>query len=221
MENYKQLNRIERIKCGNGNCFLIRGDSTGILIDTGRTKYREKILEACKDIEISLIILTHGHVDHIQNAAFLSQNLNAPIAMHSADKDLIKNNMLEPPSAEKLLGKVVLGLSIESFKNDYIEPFEPSLFLEEGDSLKPYGVDAKVIAIPGHTKGSIGIQVGTKDLIVGDALMNLFYPTVSMLYGDKQVMLASAAKIAEYGKVTIHFGHGKSVANKQWVKSEL
>ena len=42
-----------------------------------------------------------------------------------------------------------------------------------------------------------------------------------MLYGNKQVMLVSAAKIAEYGEVTIHFGHGKSVANRQWVKNEL
>ena len=57
MENSKQLSRIERIKCGNGNCFLIRGDSSGILIDTGRTKYRQKILEACKDVEF---ILSHS-----------------------------------------------------------------------------------------------------------------------------------------------------------------
>ena len=36
-----------------------------------------------------LLILTHGHIDHAQNAAFLSKELNIPIAMHKDDVDLI------------------------------------------------------------------------------------------------------------------------------------
>ncbi len=36
----------------------------------------------------------------------------------------------------------------------------------------------------GHTKGSIGVEIGD-NLFVGDALMNIFYPTVSMLYAEE------------------------------------
>lgn len=68
------------------------------------------------------------------------------------------------------------------------------------------------------TKGSIGIDVDEKALIVGDALMNMFHPTVSLLYNDEKVMLESAKNITELGERTIYFGHGKPVQNKSWVK---
>lgn len=53
-------------------------------------------------------------------------------------------------------------------------------------------------------------------LFVGDALMNMFYPTISMLYTDK--MLESAKRIGEMGAKTIYFGHGKPKRNRKWVK---
>ena len=52
-------------------------------------------------------------------------------------------------------------------------------------------MDVKVVELPGHTKGSIGIEI-KNNLFVGDALMNMFYPTVFMLYVDEQEMLLSA-----------------------------
>lgn len=44
--------------------------------------------------------------------------------------------------------------------------------------------------------------------------MNMFYPTVSMLYHDKNEMLKSAERIAKLGNRIIYFGHGKPVKNK-------
>ena len=77
--------------------------------------------------------------------------------------------------------------------------FAPDVFLKDGDSLGRYGISAKVIGLPGHTKGSIGIDCGEAGVIVGDALMNMFYPTVSMLYGDRNTMLQSAEKLQGLG----------------------
>lgn len=56
------------------------------------------------------------------------------------------------------------------------------------------------------------------NLFVGDALMNMFYPTVSMLYVDEQEMLSSAKHISELGDKTIYFGHGKPKQNRDWIK---
>jgi len=53
---------------------------------------------------------------------------------------------------------------------------------------------------------------------VGDALMNIFYPTVSVLYNDEKAMLNSAMKITGLGERTIYFGHGKPAKNRTWVK---
>lgn len=73
------MEKIERIKCGNGNCYIISNGKNAILVDTCREKYREKILNACKSYHIRLLVLTHGHLDHVQNAAFLANKLQVPM----------------------------------------------------------------------------------------------------------------------------------------------
>lgn len=211
------MSRIERIKCGNGNCYIVSNRDNAVLVDTHQKKYREKILNACKPYNIKLIVLTHGHFDHVQNAAFLSKKLNAPIAMHKADFGLIPDNMKQTLNAHTLLGKVILFASIKGFNSKTLPLFTPTFFLKEGDKLDKYGISAKIIELPGHTNGSIGIDIEGKDLIVGDALMNMFYPTVSMLYHSKTAMQKSAKRISRLGDRTIYFGHGKPVKNKKWI----
>lgn len=214
------MEKIERISCGNGNCYIISDGENAVLVDTHRKEYREKILNACKPYKMRLLVLTHGHVDHVQNAAFLAKELHIPIAMCREDADLIKDNMLQPLEAQSIMGKIVLSVSIKSFQKDMIPPFSPDIWLSEGDTLDDYGIPAKIISVPGHTNGSIAIDVADKYLIVGDALMNMFYPSVSLLYHDKKVMLKSAEKISKLGERIIYFGHGKPLSNRIWVKGD-
>jgi len=209
------VQKIERIQCGNGNCYLITENNNSVLVDTSRNKYKDMILEICKDKNVKLIVLTHGHVDHIQNASYLSEQLNVPIAMHKDDYELSKNNMLNPLYAKTFLGKILLHFSVSSFKKDKIESFSPDIFLKEEYFLENYGINAKIIELPGHTKGSIGIKAADTDLIAGDALMNLVYPTKSMLYEDEKAINESAEKISSMGDLTIHFGHGDPIKNKK------
>lgn len=199
------------------NCFIVADNDKAILIDTGRKKYREKILEKCREFHVGLIVLTHGHMDHCQNAAYLANTLHIPIAMNKKDVNLIPDNRKQSLSAKTFLGKIVLSVSLNSFEKDSLEAFEPTIYLKNGDNLSEYGVDAKIVELPGHTKGSVGIDTGD-NLFVGDALMNMFYPTVSMLYADEQEMLLSAQFISELGEKTIYFGHGKPKRNRKWVK---
>ena len=209
---------IHRISAGNVNCYIVVGKDKAILIDTGRKKYRERILDKCKEYHVSLIVLTHGHMDHCQNAAYLANALNIPIAMSKKDLNMIPDNRKQKMSAKTLLGKIVLLVSLSSFEKDTLDIFEPMLYLQDGDNLNEYGVDAKVVELPGHTEGSIGLEIEGDKLFVGDALMNMFYPTISMLYTDKDKMLESAKRIGEMGAKTIYFGHGKQKRNWRWVK---
>lgn len=208
---------IHRIVSGNVNCYIVADNGRAILIDTGRTKYREKILEKCKEFHVSLIVLTHGHMDHCQNAAYLADALQIPIAMSEKDINLIPDNRKQPLSAKTLLGKMVLSVSLSSFEKDSLETFEPAIYLKNGDNLSDYGIEAEIVELPGHTKGSIGVKM-EDSLFVGDALMNMFYPTISMLYTEEQEMLESARYISESGEKTIYFGHGKPKRNRKWVK---
>ena len=49
--------KIHRIASGNVNCYIVADNDKAILIDTGRKKYCEKILERCKKFHVSLIVL--------------------------------------------------------------------------------------------------------------------------------------------------------------------
>ena len=209
---------IHRIVGGNVNCYIVADNGKAILIDTGKKKYREKVLEKCKKFHVSIIVLTHGHMDHCQNAAYLANALHIPIAMNKKDMNLIADNRKQLLVAKTFLGNIVLSVSLSSFEKESLEVYEPTIYLKNGDDLSKYGVDAKVVELPGHTKGSIGIEV-EDNLFVGDALMNMFYPTVSMLYVDEQEMLSSARYISELGEKTIYFGHGKPKRNRKWVEN--
>lgn len=209
--------KIHRIAGGNVNCYIVADNDKAILIDTGRKQYRDKILEKCREFHVGLIVLTHGHMDHCQNATYLANALHIPIAMNKKDMNLIPDNRKQALFAKTFLGKIVLSVSLSSFEKDSLEVFEPIIYLENDDDLSEYGIAAKVVELPGHTKGSIGIKV-EGNLFVGDALMNMFYPTVSMLYVDEQEMLSSAKYISELGDKTIYFGHGKPKRNRKWVK---
>ena len=196
---------------------IVADNDKAILIDTDRKKYCEKILERCKKFHVSLIVFTHGHMDHCQNAAYLAEALHIPIAINKNDMDLITDNRKQSLLAKTLLGKIVLSVSLSSFEMDSLEVFDPIIYLKNGDDLSEYGIAAKVVELPGHTKGSIGVEI-EDNLFVGDALMNMFYPTASMLYVDEQEMLLSAKYISELGEKTIYFGHGKPKRNREWVK---
>lgn len=207
---------IHRIVCGNVNCYIVAENGNAILIDTGRKKYREKVLKECRKFSVNLIVLTHGHLDHCQNAAYLADALSVPIAMHEKDRNLIPDNRTQLLSAKTFLGKIVLSVSLHSFDKDVLDVFEPTVYLKDGDNLSAYGVDARVVEMPGHTDGSIGLKIGD-GLFVGDALMNMFFPTVAMLYTDEKMMKQSARQISGMGKLKIYFGHGKPVDNRNWI----
>lgn len=209
---------VHTINCGHVNCYIVVDNGKAILIDTGMENYRETILKKCRECNVKVIVLTHGHLDHCQNAAYLAETLNIPIAMSKKDLNLIPDNKQQPLYAKSLLGKIVLSASLSSMDKDPLEAFEPTIFLKHGDTLTEYGINAKIVELTGHTEGSIGVEVDESMLFVGDALMNMFYPTVSLIYGNEQKTKESAHFISEAGDKTIYFGHGKPKKNRKWVK---
>lgn len=134
--------------------------------------------------------------------------------MHKADVNLIADNNAQKLSADTVSGKIVLGASVKGTFKMSLPPFTPDIFLSEGDTLEEYGIPARILHLPGHTDGSIAVDIEGSAVIAGDALMNMFYPTVSMLYHNKTEMLKSAERISSLGERTVYFGHGKPLKNK-------
>lgn len=202
---------VKCIRCGSVNCYLLAGNGGSILIDAGNHSDISTIYRVIKDEDIRLILLTHGHPDHTGAAAGLARRLHAPVAMSKEDGVL-----LEHPAARKLyahtrLGKVLTLATKMNLRTKAEVLPTPSIWLEDGRELLEYGAAARVVALPGHTKGSIGVLTDTGDFIVGDAMFNIFRPTGALLYEDKEQMERSIGIIARSGAKILHVGHGKPV----------
>ena len=207
---------ITKIQAGS-NCYIVTQDKQSVLVDTGVKGFEDKILKQCEGKAIKLIVLTHGHIDHMQNAVYLSRKLQVPIAMHEKDIPLLEDNLCREMKSRGFLGNIVRFFSEMSAKSAKTEKFEPDILLKEGDNLCEFGVDAEVIELPGHTAGSIGLKVGTDALLAGDALMHMVKAGPALLYEEYEQMLQSVQKIQNMGNIKIYFGHGKMVKNQMWI----
>lgn len=203
------MTQLQTISCGMVNCWLLKDETGSVLVDTAVVRYKDMILHTVKDANVKLIFLTHGHVDHTGNAAYLSERLGAPVGICEADTELLRKNNARLLYADTFLGKIILG---GTRRNLYTAPaFTPSLFFEGGEDLGEYGVDAEVIALPGHTRGSLGLLVNGVDLIAGDAMFNVLRPTAARIFEDRTAMLESLDIIKGTACKTIHVAHGRPV----------
>jgi hydroxyacylglutathione hydrolase len=72
--------------------------------------------------------------------------------------------------------------------------FEPAIFLTDGQSLTGYIPNAKIIHLPGHTEGTIGILTDEDDFISGDTLFNSKKPNIVTFVDDFQELNNSTSK---------------------------
>ena len=61
------------------NIYVIRGKNGDILIDTGFIGMKKALKKWLDNFNIKLVILTHAHVDHTWNAAYLKKRYNCQI----------------------------------------------------------------------------------------------------------------------------------------------
>lgn len=208
---------IERISISCVNSYIISSSEGAVLIDTGYYKDRNKLYDYVKDKNIKIILLTHGHIDHIGGAAFLSRKLNVPIAMSKGDLELLNDNSIREVCSDSLLGNIVKSTSVQNFKKAYYEKINIDFFLTEGTTFEYGKMKIKVLELPGHTKGSIGFLMNDF-LFVGDAMMNMLFPTVALIYEDKEVSLNSVEKIVNADIEYVFPGHGKKFAIRNFRK---
>ena len=199
-------------RLGTVNCYLIKTDTSYILIDTGCSNKRtelEKELESagCKPDNLKLVVLTHGDFDHTGNAAYLREKFDTKIVMHHDDSGMVeRGNMFW----SRRKGNILLGMIARIlFRFGKKERFKPDLYIDEGYDLSEYGLDAKVLHIPGHSKGSIGIQTAGGNLFCGDLLENKDKPVLSSIMDDLTVANESVKKLKKLRIKTVYPGHGK------------
>jgi Zn-dependent hydrolases, including glyoxylases len=199
------------IKLGAVNCYLIKKGSDRILIDTGpsnrRSDIEKELKEAgCTPENLKLIVLTHGDFDHTGNAGYLREKFDVKIAMHYADLEMVRHGEMFWNRKGNFIIKMVAPVLFGFGKS---ERFRPDLHIEEGHSLSEYGLDARVIHIPGHSKGSVGIITDDGNLFCGDLLINNKNPTLNSIIDDETEASASVEKLGKLNIKTVYPGHGE------------
>jgi glyoxylase-like metal-dependent hydrolase (beta-lactamase superfamily II) len=208
----KTINLLLPYKLGSVNCYLIETDTGYILIDTGGSNKRtdlEKELESagCKPGYLKLILLSHGDFDHTGNAAYLRKKFGTKIAMHNGDSGMVEHgdmfwNREKPFILIRMMVPILSGFG-------KAERFKPDLYIDEGYDLSAYGFNAKVLHIPGHSKGSIGILTADGNLFCGDLLQNKDKPVLNSIIDDSEEANTSVEKLKSLEIKTVYPGHGK------------
>ena len=200
-------------RMGSVNCYILKTDSGFVLIDTGASNRRsqlERELESagCKPGDLKLIILTHGDFDHTGNAAYLRQKFGARIAMHRDDAGMLeRGDMFWNRKSGNFLIRVIASVL---FRFGQSQRCSPDLYPEDGDDLSQYGLDARVLHIPGHSKGSIAILTAEGALFSGDLLLYKDGPVLNSIIDDREVAQASFERLKSLKVRAVYIGHGEA-----------
>jgi len=218
---------IKHLALGIVNVYLVMTGQGHFLIDTGFAMDRSKLENALKQegvnpFEIKLVIITHGDLDHIGNCAYLQKKYGLKIAVHQADAYLCKTGKTilhrkrKSSTFSKLIRYVKFALLYKPMMKKFpLEAFEPDLILSDGQDLRNIGFDAKVVHIPGHSMGSIGILTADGDFFSGDTINNRKKPTVADIVENETALAASLEKIRTLNIRNVYPSHGKPFPMKE------
>jgi hydroxyacylglutathione hydrolase len=190
----------------NANTYLING-SKKILIDPGHYHLFGNVKDLLSKLsitpqDIDLILLTHGHPDHVEAARAFS-NAHALIALHEAELDFVKN--LAPHYG------TAMGIT----------EFEPQILLREGE-LQVGDMKLQVLHAPGHSPGSICIYwPQEKTLFTGDVIFYQGIGRTDLPGGDGSALKESIKSLSSLEVEHMLPGHGETVSGKALVKKNF
>ena len=211
----KILSDVHQLTIRGVNLILI-AEKELTLIDTG---FRGSLPAICRFLdrlgrsikEISLIIITHNHLDHAGGLPELMRAAPARVAVHRADLSDTEEGLPYHGIVRRLLHVPPVTFFRPLV---YARPGEVDLKLEGGETFSPLG-GLKVIHTPGHTPGSISLFAARKQLlIVGDTLNNRFInlrlPPKNVSSDLKQAV-DSIERLARLDFDTLCLGHGRPI----------
>lgn len=152
------------------NSFLLIGQRP-VVVDTGVPGSGPKILaalarEGFTPRDVSLILITHRHVDHIGSAEQLRRATGAPVAVHALDADWLRRGEGGPRPATGLGGRL---LDLTGVPSAHADPCEPDIVIGDDFTLDSVGVPGGVVLhTPGHTAGSVSALLPNGDVLAGD-----------------------------------------------------
>lgn len=137
------------------NCYIIGSESSkeGMIIDPGADA--GKILDSVRDLglDIKIILITHGHIDHVTALKEVKDATGAETLIHTDDAQALQDGRQA----------MLFGVSYP------VSP--PDRLLKDGDSVDVGDLHFTVLHTPGHSPGGICLA-GEGVVFSGDTLFN-------------------------------------------------
>jgi len=219
MENHlANDNKVQPIHLGHVNIYLIQTETGYILVDSGMPNSNQKLVEAFQEQginpqEVHLIILTHGHLDHVGSTAYLREITGGKVLCHRSFSTDLANGKIEKAVPQNLLGRVLNLMT--GFLGSNIAAVTADIVMDNEFDLSEFGIAGKVIHTPGHSQSSVTIALNNGEVLVGDLIREEKPGVVGlgMFYEDRVTALDSANKIAALNPRVIYLSHSTTIDN--------
>jgi hydroxyacylglutathione hydrolase len=142
------------------NCYIVGSSATkqGMIIDPGADA--DTIMRTVQQtgLSISIIVITHAHMDHVGALREVQQKTNAQFAIHEAEKGFVFSTPM----------RMLTSLGVSPIKS----PPRPDRLLKDGDLIDLGDLHFEVLYTPGHSSGGICL-LGHGVVFSGDTLFKL------------------------------------------------
>lgn len=210
-QSIRKITQSLPFRMGKVNCYLLQSSSGFVLIDSGCSPHKKDLDQALRDAgcrpgSLQLVVVTHGDFDHSGGCAYLRREYGVKVAMHRGDSGIVEyGDMFSGRKKHNAVVKFLVPV-MSGFRRS--DRFAPDVFLEDGDTLSEYGLDATIVHLPGHSSGSLGVLTAKGDLFCGDLLTNLKKPELNSIMDDISTAKASIAKMKSLRPTMVYPGHG-------------
>jgi hydroxyacylglutathione hydrolase len=152
------------------NCFFLL--KAGILIDAPQEAAEWLATEGH---QVKTLLLTHGHIDHVWDAARIQREHACRVGYHADTVPLV--------TEREFFKKFGFNWEIEPVQADFLTPEAPSLTVE--------GIEFQVLHVPGHCPGSVCFLHRESEMLFGgDVLFAGSIGRTDLPGGDHQLLLA-------------------------------
>ena len=199
--------------------YLLQTEHYNVFVDGGLLSGKDAKLPYLTDGRKNVLILTHGHWDHI-GCSSLTLSHGGEVYVHEGD--------LPHVTDYQWLWKMLFG----QFKNDFDLPaareplfwscvgeeFKPSRTLQDGEVLQFDDLRLQVIATPGHSPGSICLlDEGSGTLFSGDSIIgNGFFGGTAQI-ADIRAYIASMEKLKAFHPSCVMTAHTPVMEKEQFL----
>ena len=179
------------------NCYVVGDEETGAgaIVDPGDEAARIALAVEQTNLEISQILITHTHIDHVGAVASLVDEYSCQVLIHA--------------EAEPMLGQLPTQAMMMGLRFGEVPTVDRHI--EDEEVIEVGGLRLKSLYTPGHAPGHIAFYIESEELLLsGDALFAGSVGRVDLPGGSMEVLMRSIEErlLTLPDETRVYPGHG-------------